>query len=106
MFSSQTYDHKHTDTGHPFPDFYLQNTCKFAVQSAPWTTALAMGATQKDVKVRALFPFRLYGSARTGSVSVVCGSLGQFVRVHGIICLRESHIQQKKMEFLNMDQKY
>jgi hypothetical protein len=25
---------KHTDTGHPLPDFYLQNTCKFAVQAA------------------------------------------------------------------------
>ena len=25
---------KHTYTGHPLPDFYLQNTCKFAVKSA------------------------------------------------------------------------
>src|SRR5262245_18720390 len=24
--------HKNTDTQHPLPDFYLQNTCKFAVQ--------------------------------------------------------------------------
>ncbi len=24
--------HKHTDTGHSLPDFYLQNTCKFAAK--------------------------------------------------------------------------
>jgi len=26
--------HQYTDTGYPLPDFYLQNTCKFAVKSA------------------------------------------------------------------------
>ena len=35
-------DHKHTDTGHPLPEFYLQTTCKFAGQSAAWITVLAM----------------------------------------------------------------
>jgi hypothetical protein len=27
-------DHKHMDTGHPLPDFSLQNTCKLAIKSA------------------------------------------------------------------------
>jgi hypothetical protein len=31
--SHQRWD-KHTHTGHPLPDFYLQNTCKLAVQLA------------------------------------------------------------------------
>jgi hypothetical protein len=26
--------YKYMDTGHPLPDFYLQNTCKFVLQSA------------------------------------------------------------------------
>src|SRR5438552_2302952 len=42
-------DHKHTDTGHPLPDFYLQNTCKYALPSAAWITAWTKGATQKVV---------------------------------------------------------
>jgi hypothetical protein len=28
------HDKKHTYTGRPLPDFYLQNACKFAVPSA------------------------------------------------------------------------
>ena len=27
-------DHKYSDTGHPLPDFYLRNTCKFVLQAA------------------------------------------------------------------------
>ena len=41
---------KHTDTSHLLPDFSLQNTCKFAVQAAAWSTALATGATHKDAR--------------------------------------------------------
>jgi hypothetical protein len=41
---------KHTDTNHLLPDFYLQNTCKFAVHAAAWSTALATGATQQDTR--------------------------------------------------------
>ena len=33
-------DHKHIDTGHPLPDFYLQNTCKFAIPSVAQFIAL------------------------------------------------------------------
>jgi hypothetical protein len=44
-------DPKHTDTRHPLPDFYLQNTCKFAVPAAAWITALAMGTTQHDTRL-------------------------------------------------------
>jgi hypothetical protein len=39
------------------PDFYLQNTCKFAIYAAAWITALATGATQKNARVfKPLFP--------------------------------------------------
>ena len=44
-------DHKHTDTGHSLPDFYLQDTCKFAIQSAAWLTTFATRATKKNAKV-------------------------------------------------------
>ena len=44
-------DHKYTDTGYPLPDFYLQNICKFAVQSTTWSTALVTRATQKDARI-------------------------------------------------------
>ena len=64
MFPSQENDHKHTDLGHPLPDFCLQNTCKFAVQSAAWITALATGATQKHARVLThLFPPVLWSAA-------------------------------------------
>jgi len=57
-------DHKHTDTGHPLPDVYLQNTCKFAIQSAAWITALTAGAMQKDARVLThLFPLVLCSTA-------------------------------------------
>src|SRR5256885_15841347 len=50
-------DHKHTAPGPPLPDFYLQNTCKFAVQSAAWITVLTTRALQKDTRVlKHLFP--------------------------------------------------
>jgi hypothetical protein len=39
--SSQKNDNKNTYIGHLLPDFYLQKTCKFAVRSATWITALA-----------------------------------------------------------------
>jgi hypothetical protein len=35
-------DYKHTDTGQPLPEFYLQTTCKFTAQSAAWITVLTM----------------------------------------------------------------
>ena len=47
--------HKHTELGHPLPDFSLQNTCKFAVRSALWTTASDTGAMKKDVRGRTHF---------------------------------------------------
>ena|SRR2546421_7806415 len=57
-------DHKHTDTGHPLPDFSLQNTCKFAIPSAAWITALTTGARQKDASVLThLFPLVLWSAA-------------------------------------------
>jgi hypothetical protein len=42
---------KHTYIGHSLPDFYLQNTCKFATQSAVRLTALATCAIRKDARV-------------------------------------------------------
>ena len=54
-------DPKHTDMRHPLPDFYLHNTCKFALQAAVWSTALATGATHKDARgLTHLFPPVLY----------------------------------------------
>jgi hypothetical protein len=55
---------KHTDTGHPLPDFSLQNTCKFAIQSAAWLPALTTGVTQKDARALThLFPPVLWSVA-------------------------------------------
>ena len=34
MLLSPKYGHKPTHIGHPLPDFYLQNSCKFAGASA------------------------------------------------------------------------
>ncbi len=44
-------EYKHTYIGHPLPDFYLQNTCKFALPFAAWIAVLAMRTTQKDARV-------------------------------------------------------
>jgi hypothetical protein len=50
-------EHKYTNTGHSLPEFCLQNTCKFAIQSAAWLTALATRATPQNAKVlKHLFP--------------------------------------------------
>jgi hypothetical protein len=52
-YQSQNCGHKHMYTGHPLPDFYLQNTCKFAVKSG---LDHRMGHVRHAARTRVLKP--------------------------------------------------
>jgi len=62
--------HKHTDTRHPLPEFFLQNTCKFAVQAAAWIPALAVGSTPHNASILTHFAPPVLESV----VCEVCGA--------------------------------
>jgi len=47
--------HKHTATGPPLPEFSLQNTCEFAVQSAVWHRVGSMNHAEKRVAGKLVF---------------------------------------------------